>query len=344
MILAQKAARKHPKPPTPIKDTKNAPEINVEDDWETFATKIMPSGMTTQKCKEKILSKMDESEIQLQLYILLLVDQLNELLADKKPVDLFSNGPCKVKYTQLMQLQRSQAFSAIGWKVVPFPVLMPMTNTTRIFVAPVFHTRSLQIFQNWSLGNNHCDVNLSPSGHDNFVEQQEGCSLDEIFPHEIFANPNWPIIENLEKSLKSEEPRFENRAEEKALFNDSIGVNSDVSENSLLDFSFIGVPKPSNPPKRQNLSRVDQLKILEAGGNNVHSTPRQRSYSVGNVPKSPLSKGPTRNLSQSLKRTEKPKMMNEGYLAQFLKKWFRSNMNDLTVDLQSEMEKLENQS
>lgn len=344
MILAQQAARKFPSPPSPDQQ-KPEPEIKTDDDDWIFATKVMTSAMTTDKCKEKLLSKMDECEIQLQLYILLIVDQLNEMLTDKKPSDLFSNFSCKAKFAQLKQLQRSQQFSAVGWKVISYPVLVPMTEAIRIFVSPVFHTRNLQVFQKWSLSENHLDMNLSPNFENNFVDQQARASLEEIVPHEIFANPDWPINNSLEKSPESEVKSIDTEQAAKisrALFNDSIGVNSDVSECSLLDFSFVGLKSNVQNQKRSNLSRVDQLKILESGSKFVQSTPRRRSYSTGNRPASPLSSGPSNSLSKNLKRCEKPRVRNEGYVAQFLNRWFRNNMADLTNDLKSEMEKMEN--
>ena len=344
MILAQQAARKFPSPPSPVQQ-KPEPEVkNDDDDW-IFAAKVMTSSMTTEKCKEKLLSKMDECKIQLQLYILLIVDQLNEMLTDKKPSDLFSNFSCKAKFAQLKQLQRSQQFGAVGWKVISYPVLIPMTEAIRIFVAPVFHTRNLQVFQKWSLNENHSDMNLSPSLENDFVDQHTRASLEEIVPHEIFANPDWPIEENLEKSPESEIKSIDTEQAAKisrALFNDSIGVNSDVSECSLLDFSYVGIKSNVQNQKRSNLSRVDQLKILESGTNYNQSTPRRRSYSTGNRPVSPLSNGPNKNLSRNLKRCEKPRLTNEGYVAQFLNRWFRNNMSDLTNDLKSEMDKMEN--
>ena len=348
MILAQQAARKFPSPPSPDQQ-KPEPDSRIDDDDLIFATKVMTSATTTEKCKEKLLSKMDECEIQLQLYILMIVDQLNEMLIGKKPADLFSNISCKAKYAQLKQLQRSQQFCSVGWKVVSYPVLVPMTEAIRIFVSPVFHTRNLQVFQNWSLNDFHCDMNLSPNLENEFVDQQERVLLDEFVPHEIFVNPDWPKSNDLEKSPESEVKSIDTETAAKisrALFNDSVGINSDVSECSLLDFSYVGLKPKSQGQiqnqKRSNLSRVDQLKILESGSEFVQSTPRRRSYSTGNRPASPLSKGPNRSLSKNLKRCEKPRVTNEGYVAQFLNKWFRNNMSDLTNDLKSEMERMEN--
>ena len=303
----------------------------------------MTSAMTTDKCKEKLLSKNDECEIQLQLYILMIVDQLNEMLSDKKPAELFSNISCKAKFAQLSQLQRSQQFAAVGWKVVSYPVLIPMTQNIRIFVSPVFHTRNLQVFQNWSLNDNHCDMNLSPNLQNEIVDHQSNVPLDEIVPHEIFANPDWPINDDLEKAPESDIESVDSTKAVKisrALFNDSAGLNSDVSDNSLVDFSFVGIKPNGQGPKRSNLSRVDQLKILESGQNFVQSTPRRRSFSTGSRPESPLSNNRSRNLSKPMKRVEKPRVTNEGYVAQFLNRWFRNNMSDLTDNLRQEMDKL----
>ena len=300
----------------------------------------MTAATTTAKCKEKLLAKMDESEIQLQLYILLIVDQLNNMLSGKKASELFSNVSCKAKFAQLSQLQRSQQFCSIGWKVLSYPVLIPMTQAIRIFVSPIFHTRNLQIFQNWSLNDLHCDMNLSPSVQNDFVDQAQ-ISLDEIVPHEIFANPDWPNNDNLERAQESEIESVDSEKAAKisrALFNDSAGLNSDVSESSLVDFSFVGIKPNGQGQKRSNLSRVDQLKILESGSKFTQSTPRRRSYSTGTRPDSPLSKN--KSLAKPMKRCEKQRVTNEGYVSQFLNRWFRNNMADLTNNLKHEMDKM----
>ena len=344
MVLAQQAARKHPRPPSPVQQKMVVEEKSDDVDW-FFATKVLTAATTTVKCKETLLSKMDESEIQLQLYILLIVDQLNDMLRDKKPSELFSNVSCKAKFAQLSQLQRSQQFCAVGWKVVVYPVHIPMTQSIRIFVSPIFHTRKLQIFQNWSLNDFHCDMNLGSNLQNDIVDQQAQVPLEDILPHEIFADPNWPIENNLEKAPESEIDSVDTERAAKisrALFNDSVGVNSDVSECSLLDFSYIGLKSNGQGQKRSNLSRVDQLKILESDSN-VHSTPRRRSYSTGHRPASPLSNGQNKSLSKTMKRCEKQRVTNEGYVSMFLNKWFRNNMTDLTNNLKNEMEKLENQ-
>ena len=302
-----------------------------------FCQKVLPNCLPIGELRTKILSKQSEAESKLQLKILGEVEKLNVEMSDKKPIDLFHNRACISLYNTILELQVSQHFASSKWKVVTFPILVPMVGKIFFFTAGVFHTRKCELFLSWSLKQKcHPDMNFLPSSNlfsdENVVAQHS--PLVEKPTHKTEFESDWPFENSLEmdRSVNSAESTSSSIDSGKTVVKPSVPVMdaNDLSHidlecdettmDSYLDISFV------TPKRRLNLSKKDKIDILD-GPSSTHSTPVRLTRP---------------NLSTSFKRTQKPrpKIHNPGYIQKFLDRWFRSQMSNITAEIQNEMDQM----
>ena len=341
--LAQSAARKFATPP-PV-DT----ECDEQQHYKYFCQKILPNSLPTDDLRAKILDKQSESESQLQLKVLETVDILNAELSDKKPADLFHDHSCITLYNTIKELQVAQHFSSSGWKVVGFPVLVPMFGKIFVYTAGVFHTRRCPLFLSWTLrAKVHPDMNLIPNSEilsDPSVDQQS--PLVKKPTHTANSGRDWPIKNDLEVSDQSFGSSSSDGSVDsgktivKPLLpmmdaNDLSHINleqeSVETTDSYLDISFV------NPKRRLNLSRKDKIDILDGPTVSSYSPPASNHSTPL---RSPNMARP--NFTSNFKRSQKTKtkVSNPGYIQQFIDRWFRNQMVNLTAELKNELDQME---
>ena len=323
-------------------------EFDEKIHYEYFCQKILPNSLPIDELRAKILLKSSESESQLQLKILRKVEELNDILVEKKPADLFNDRPCILLYDTIKELQISQHFAGNGWKVVCFPTMVPMMGKIFIFTAGVFHTRKCSLFLSWSLKQKvHPDTNFIPSPNiltDENVDQHPSL-VEKPTPLGKLAD-DWPIeksLENLDQSLGSNSSSVDSgrtlvpsfpMMDAKDLSNINLEpehVSDETSYDSYLDISFV------NPKRRLNLSRKDKIDILDgpsskrSSASSPHSTPLRSP----NIPKP--------KFSSTFKKTQKPtqKLSNPGYIQAFLDRWFKAQISNITAELKNEMDQME---
>ena len=344
--MAAKAARKHASPP-PVVDED---DDNSKDNVLFFALKVLPSATTPDICARKILEKSSEDECKLQLGIIKKVKCLNKMLKNKRPMDLFRDHSCSVLYQQILDMQIAQHFANRGWKVIAFATLVPMVSQITLYTAPIFHTRQCNLFFSWTLGQKfHCDMQMSPlTGvfSDENVDQQIG--LVEKPTRNMENENDWPInrsLENLNESSSSVESKSSSIDSGKTVVKPVIPVmdSNDVThlessfvessnQDSYLDISFINVKR------RLNLSKKEKIDILENNPSSVHSTPvRPVRPNSALRPKlgTSFKKASMSRLEKNLagqSKSDKP-----GYITQFLNKWFRTQIDQMSSELELEL-------
>ena len=338
--LANKAARKHASPPPVEVDPVEKPVDINNDTYAYFCLKILPNSMPLDDLTRKILEKSSVEECKLQLDIIADIRKLNTLLFNKKPTELFRDHSCSALYSKILDKQISQGFASIGWKVVAFPILIPMSGFISIFAAPVFHTKKCKLFYAWINEQKvHADAKLTPMTDifcDENVDQQMG--LVEKPTQYTKNDVDWSIRENLENfdnssdSLESKSSSIDSGKTIQGPIpvinaNDISHLNEfDVSTNqdSYLDISFVSVKR------RLNLSKQDKMSILEGQmPSSTHSTPIRRN---------PLHP----RLSTSFKKasTSRPTVNRPSYVTNFLNRWFRNNVANMSAELQNELNRM----
>ena len=306
-----------------------------------FCQKVLPGSMSVPNLREKILEKQSEEESTLQLTILRKVSELNVILGDKRPSDLFKDQTCKSLYNTILNLQISQHFASAGWKVIAFPSLIPMADRILIFTAGIFHTKNSPLFNEWSLNQKcHADTNLSP----NFVnvEQQtprKPRGLGQYPTHRFDLSDDWSNPESLEDQVHNEivEPVPKPNQPQMPI-QDARDVTNTLEKDRTLesfqesiDMSFITL-KP-----KLNLSKKDKIDILN-GTSSKHSTPIRKSPSQFR-PKlgSTLKKQTQNTINKSQNRTiNRPKTRQNNFLAKIMSKWLQNQIVSLANDLQSD--------
>lgn len=342
--MAAKAARKHATPP-PVVDADD--DDNNKDNVLFFALKVLPNATTPDICARKLLEKASESECKLQLGIIKKVNELNLILKDKRPMDLFRDQTCSSLYQQILDMQIAQHFSSTGWKVVCFATLVPMIGQLTLYTAPVFHTRRCNLFFSWTIGQKfHSDVQMSPLTdifNDENVDQQIRSVGKPTHDREI--ENDWPIdpsLENLDQSSSSTESKGSSIDSGKTLVSPQVPIMdaNDVShlesfvestnQDSYLDISFINVKR------RLNLSKQDKIDILEGNPSSVHSTPIRTARPRDNLrPKlgGSFKKSSMTMLEKNL-AGQAPKSDKPGYLTRFLNAWFRNQIDQMSSELE----------
>ena len=356
--MAKQAAKKRASPPP----DESGDDIDNEELYNYFATKVLPNTLTLNEARSKLNEKQLEAESKVQLKIIQLSAELNLKLKNQKAHELFKNHSLKSLYNNLTDLQVSQHFCSAGWKCVAFATCIPMTQETQIFVALVYHTRKCPIFFNWSLLEMakpvHPDTKINPISNLVNDELQNEPGLVENFASEENVDNDWLNQTNLEDLLdRSNGSSIDSgkTIQEPVVFpslecNDISGIDftslDDLTPNSYLDASFM----PLNPTvkRRLNLSKDEKIKILELNSmtNKVQSTPRLEKMTPSK--KSTLSNPslhPT--LAKPMKRThqndvDRSEKKPQTYLQKIIANWFKSNLGNLTADLKNELSKMEN--
>ena len=344
--MASKAAKKHATPPEIIEESEEESfDVNNKSNYVYFCQKVLPNALPLPDLRRKILEKSTVEESQLQLNILDDIEELNIMLFNKKPIDLFHNQSCVSLYRRIVELQMSQRFAASGWKVVGYAVLVPMLGTISIFASGVFHTKKCELFSSWVQGQKtHLDLNLSPMTdlfRDSSVDQQIG--LVEKPTQYTKSESDWSITDNLESfnaSSDTVDSKTSSIDSGKTVAGPSVPMMDahDISQvgsfddttqqDSYLDISFISVKK------RANLSKREKISILEGSPiSSVHSTP------VRNGLHPRFSTSLKREFVQT--RPNTPQVPRPSYITKFLNKWFRSQMANMPEELKAELSKME---
>ena len=349
--MAAKAARKHATPPPVIDDEV---DDNNKDNVLFFALKVLPSATSPDICARKILEKSSEDECKLQLGIIKKVKELNLILKEKKPMDLFRDQTCSLLYQQILDMQIAQHFANTGWKVIAFALLIPMTGQISLYMSPVFHTRRCNLFFSWTIGQKyHSDIQMSPLTdlfNDENVEQQ--IRLGEKPTRNNENENDWPFessLENLNQSSSSTESKTSSVDSGKTVCGPKVPImdSNDIShiesfvesteQDSYLDISFINVKK------RMNLSKKEKIDILENNPSSVHSTPVRPRNALRPKLGTSFKKSTKTQLEKNL--SDKSKADKPGYITQFLNKWFKSQIahmsNELELQLQGHQEEME---
>ena len=188
--MASRAAKKHASPPVIHEETEeDSFDGDNKSNYYYFVQKVLPNALPIEDLRRKILEKSSVEENQLQLKILDNVKELNALLINKKPIDLFHNHSCVNLYRQILDLQMSQRFASTGWKVVAYAVLVPMVGSISLFTSGVFHTKKCDLFSNWVQGQKtHADLVLSPLTEifcDASDDQQIGFAFATLYEYVI---------------------------------------------------------------------------------------------------------------------------------------------------------------
>lgn len=344
--LAAKACKKHASPP-PVHD--DDVDDNHVDLVLFFAQKVLPSALTPDDCSQKLLEKYNsDDECKIQLSICRKAKELNFMLINKKPTDLFRDRSCSVMYNQILDLQIAQHFASNGWKIIAFATLVPMIGQISMYTAPVFHTRKCPLFFSWSLGQKyHSDFQIIPTPNicnDENVEQQNEIGLVEKPTQKIENEFDWPIeasLENLNESSESVTSKSSSIDSGKTVASAKVPVmdSKDVthlesfvestSQDSYLDISFVNVKR------RLNLSKKEKIDILD-GPSSVHSTPvRPRNQGLHPRLGSRLKRTSTSRLEKNL--SGKSDNEQPGYITQFLNRWFRKQIANMTTELELEL-------
>lgn len=343
--IAAKAAKKHATPPPIIDD-----DDNDHDDLVIFfAKKVLPSALSPDECSRKLLEKYEsEDACQLQINIVQKVKELNNVLINKKPTELFRDHSCSILYHQILDLQIAQSFASNGWKVVAFATLVPMIGRITLYTAPIFHTRKCSLFFSWSLGQKyHSDFQVSPVSNlfnDENVEQQIGHGLVGKPTRKIENENDWPLEENLEnlnESSSSVESKSSSIDSGKTLVSPVIPImdSSDITnlesfvessnQDSYLDISFINVKR------RLNLSKKEKIDILD-GPSSVHSTPvRPKDNTLRPKLGSKMKKTSGSRLEKNLAGSSNQDQ--PGYISQFLNRWFKKQIANMTAEIELEL-------
>ena len=308
---------------------------------------MLPNALPGVEIREKILSKQTVEESQLQLNILDKVSELNEILITKKPKQLFDDDSCRVLYNKLIELQTAQNFAGLGWKVVCYATLIPMTNQIFIFTSCVFHTRKVPIYFSWSKSDAkmHSDLKLTSDVMSNVVEQQKQSPLVQKPTPNFNVTNDWPIDNNLERldqsgssSIDSGRTLVEPFPVMNAIADISRNDFDETTNDSYLDISFL------TPRRKLNLSKKQKIDILEAPNNSTspssnHSTP-MKAPRVGRLSMN-MKRGQQNIVSRTASKPNQPnKESNRNFMAKFLNRWFRSQIANITDELQEELNRM----
>ena len=303
--------------------------------------------MTVAEAREKILEKNTPDEMKIQLSILEKVSELNAILVSKKPTELFRDHTCSMLYNKILELQASQHFASTTWKIIAYATVVPMVNTVYVFTAPVFHTRKIPLFFSWPLSTKyqHPDSNLVPNVvSKNDVEQQIDISLvEQPTPiTEKFCDwLNKSSLENLDESNSSSVDSGHTVLSNGSSVDSgrtiigpvmdahdisTVTVNNETTPDSYLDISFMSY-------KRPNLSKQQKINILEGPSSN-HSTPIRIKPELR--PK--LSSTFKKSVPQ---KSQKTSISKNNYITEFLNKWFKAQIANISQELQHEIEKMD---
>ena len=320
-----------------------------KDIFEFFVEKVLPNALPSDEVRRKILSKQSIEESQIQLNILDKANEINEILKTRKPKDLFCDETCNLMYNKLIELQTTQNFSGSGWKVICHASLVPMVHRIFIFTSCVFHTRKCSKYLSTAkfakvMSGIHPDIKLTGEVSD-LVEQQKPSSLDEKPTRKIISGNDWPIEENLENLDKSGSSVDSGRTIIKPHLPvmDAVGdisrINFDdtTMTDSYLDVSFL------TPKRRLNLSKKQKIDILEtpkpsSSPDSNHSTPvRRRSHSLGTI----MKRTQPDSLARAVRRPHQAnRQPSRNFMTDFLQRWFRNQMSDITQELQDELNRM----
>ena len=314
-------------------------EIN-EDNVLIFAQKVLLNALSPDECAQKVLEKNSEGESKIQIEIIEKVKKLNLLLSNKKPTELFHDRACSSLHREILDLQVSQNYSACGWKVIAFPVQIPMTGQIILYTSAVFHTRKCNLFFSWTLSQkSHLDHKMAPMTNFN-VEQQNEFGLGGKPTSKIENENDWSIRQSLENLNESSSSGSSSIDSGKTIVpvmnaNDISNIGDCVettSQDSYLDISFIQCKR------RLNLTKQEKVDILEGCTGSPQSTPvRPRDGLHPRLGTSFKKSSMTRfekNLASS--DGEQP-----GYIQAFLNRWFKNQIANMTNELQREINKME---
>ena len=288
-----------------------------------FITHILPKINTPEYWREKVLEKRSEIECKAQLEIIERVVQLNQL-SDDFEGNFHSTEAFTSMYTEVLNIQNGQNFTASSWKIICIPMSISPLGGGRIFLSGIFHSRAnLDIFSNWTVIPKNADFNIISEPFARSDVHRESL-LDENGPPYTQPRPaDWPNQSVKNISLGSAENySFEFDELENENLGDTIITVSSEDEETFYGF------KTGPVPKNQHISMVDAMELLhsiiEANSKDEHlnhvknSTPvKARKLEKGKIEKRPNKR--VENLGRKMTRYI-PMTFFAEFIASFLKK------------------------
>ena len=224
-----------------------------------FITHILPKINTPEYWKEKVLEKRSESECDTQLNIIDRVVQLNQL-ADDFNGDFHSTEAFGSMYSELLDIQNGQNFTASSWKIISIPIKISPLGGGRVFLSGIFHSRAnIDIFSNWNFSSKNVDFNINPEPFARSDVHQE-IPLDNNGPPYTQQRPaDWSNQSVKDISLESTNNySFEfQELESKKIDGVVTSVNSEDEE------TFYGF-KTGPMPQNQQISVIDAMELLHS--------------------------------------------------------------------------------
>ena len=241
-----------------------------------FITHVLPKINTPDYWREKVLEKRSESECQTQLDIINRVEQLNKL-SDEFDGDFHSTDAFSTLYTEILNIQNSQNFTASSWKIISIATHIPPLDGGRVFLSGIFHSRAnVDIFSNWTVSPKNVDFNIVPEPFARSDVQQESLLVENGPPYTQQRPADWSnqsVDDNLFDSSKNYSFNF-NELESGKLNGTVISVSSEDEE------TFYGF-KTGPLPERNQISVDDAMELLHSIIE-VNSKDEQRLNSIKN--------------------------------------------------------------
>lgn len=270
--LARTAARKMPNRieiEEPLEKTlenpKNSEEVelpgtpNADTVTAFFITQILPKINTPEYWREKVLEKRTEVECETQLEIINRVVHLNDM-SDEFTGDFHSTEAFCAMYSEILDIQNGQNFTASSWKIISIPMKIPPLGGGRVFLSGIFHSRAnVDIFSNWSISSKNVDFNIIPEPFARSDVHQE-IRLDENGPPYTQQRPvDWPNQSANDISIGStKDYSFEfDELESKKIEGSVISVSSEDEE------TFYGF-KTGPIPKNNHICMEDAVELLHS--------------------------------------------------------------------------------
>ena len=229
-----------------------------------YITHILPKINTPEYWREKVLEKRTEIECQPQLDIIDRVVQLNQLSDDFKG-DFHSTEAFISMYSEILDIQNAQNFTASSWKILSIPMPVAPLGGGRVFLSGIFHSRAnVDIFSSWTVNTKNTDFNIIPEPFARSDVHRE-IPLDTNGPPYTQQRPaDWSNQSGNDISLEStknysfqfneiESPKFGPRIQNSV----PIPISSDDEE------TFYGF-KTGPMPKDNQISVINAMELLHS--------------------------------------------------------------------------------
>ena len=224
-----------------------------------YITHILPKINTPEYWREKVLEKRTEIECQPQLDIIDRVVQLNQLSDDFKG-DFHSTEAFISMYSEILDIQNAQNFTASSWKILSIPMPVAPLGGGRVFLSGIFHSRAnVDIFSSWTVNTKNTDFNIIPEPFARSDVQRE-IPLDENGPPYTQARPaDWSNQSLNDISLGSTKNySFEFEEFESGKVKGKVPSVSSEDEQTFYGF------KTGPMPNSNQISVIDAMELLHS--------------------------------------------------------------------------------